>query len=105
MRPLLPALLLLLAPLALASHTPRGDCDGTGDPSLGLVQVSEGQGAYYVDARGDETRVYEETNGIWVAGDPAHSLQRGGSNAYIPDDSDPRECVDDPLLVPDARWL
>ena len=97
----------MVAPFALATHTPQGDCDGGDAPSLGLVQVGEGDGAFYVDDRsylfGNGIWVYEETNGVWAAGDPAHSLQRGGASFLVPDDRE--TCVDDPLAVPDALYV
>ena len=88
----------LVAPFALATHTPQGGCDSGDAPSLGIVQVGEGDDAYYVDDRN-----YLLGNGIWVADDPAHSLQRGGASAYIPDDSE--ICVDDPLVIPDVLYI
>ena len=97
----------MIAPFALATHTPQGGCDSEDTPSLGIVQVGDGDDAYYIDDRnyllGNGIWVYEESNGIWVADDPAHSLQRGGASAYIPDDSE--ICVDDPLVIPDTLYI
>lgn len=92
----------LVAPFALADHTPTGPCDAGDATSLGMVPVDAPNGAtYYVDNRADNGLwVYEETNGIVAPGDVRHSLQRGGSSAWVPDDAD--ECVDDPLVVPDT---
>jgi len=94
----------ILAPFALATHTPQGGCDSEDAPALGIIQVGEGDDAYYIDDRnlaiGNGLWVYEETNGIWVAGDTAHSIQRGGASPYVPDDSE--ICVDDPLVIPDT---
>jgi len=52
---------------------------------------------------GNGVWVYEETNGIWVAGDPEHSLQRGGASPYLPDGAE--TCVDDPLVLPDQLYV
>ena len=97
----------MVAPFALASHTPQGQCDSEDSPSLGIIQVGEGDDAYYVDdrnyAQGNGIWIYDETNGIWAAGDPAHSLQRGGASPYVPDDSE--VCVDDPLVIPDTFFF
>ena len=97
--------LLLTAPLALAAHTPQGRCDAGDAPGLSIVQVGEGDDAWYVDDRGifNGVWVYEETNGIWVDDDPFHSLQRGGASPYVPDDADP--CIDDPLVIPDTLYV
>lgn len=100
------ALLLTAAPLAFAAHTPQGICDSGDQPALGIVQILDGEDAWYVDDRGiagNGVWVYEETNGIWSPEDPAHSLQRGGSSGWVPDDSDP--CVDDPHVVPDTLYV
>ena len=97
----------LVAPFALATHTPQGGCDSGDAPSLGIVQIGEGDDAFYVDDRnyllGNGIWIYEETNGIFVADDPAHSIQRGGASPYVPDDSE--ICVDDPLVIPDVFFF
>lgn len=94
----------LVAPFALAEHTPEGPCDSGDAPSLGIMRVPAPNGAtYYIDDRnillGNGFWIYEETNGI-VAADVEHSLQRGGSSPYTPDNTD--TCVDDPLVTPDT---
>lgn len=92
-------------PLALGEHTPEGLCDSGDAPALGIMRFDAPNGGiYYIDDRnyilGNGIWLYEETNGIIVNGDNAHSLQRGGASAYVPDDSE--ICVDDPLVVPDT---
>lgn len=98
--------LALLAPLALASHTPRGACDSEGAPALGIVQVNTYPGGpvFYVDDRNalvNGVWIYAESNGQYDEnGDPAHNLQRGGASPFVPDDNE--TCVDDPLVAPDT---
>ena len=97
----------MVAPFALATHTPQGRCDSEDSPSLGIVQVGSGDDAYYIDDRNyalaNGIWLYDETNGIWVDGDTAHSIQRGGASPYVPDD--PEICVDDPLVIPDTFFF
>lgn len=107
---------LLLAPFALASHSPTAACESDGTPSLGILQINtvpggsglhgpNPDGAFYLDDRdphrGGVMHLYEESNGIYGA-DSAHNLQRGPS-PYWPDDPD--ICVDDPNVIPDTHIL
>lgn len=103
------ALVILVSlPSAFASHAPAGRCDSNGAPALGIVEVSGGSAdtTFYVydDGRG-LPEVWQESNGIWVAGgDPHHNLQRGGgASPIIPDD--PEVCPEDPTVPPDSRIL
>lgn len=99
--------LVLLAPLALATHPPSAACRAGNGPAVGLVQLFSGDDAFYVDDRGGDLAVYEGSNGLWVDGDAFHSLQRGAKNP-LPVGQDP--CVEDPRVPPDsaiieAAWL
>lgn len=101
----------LLVPLAWATHTPQGACEG----GMGMVEVTGGtaQTTLYIDDRnqvtGHGTWHYFETNGVWVGRGPGvfgddiamHNLQRGPNSVIIPDDFKD-VCVDDPTVVPDA---
>lgn len=103
--------LLLLAPLALAEHTPKGDCGPQGHPAYGIIWLNQGDGDprndVYVDDRnyllGNGIWVYHESNGIWNDEDVAHALQRGGASFLVPGDRE--TCVDDPLVIPDTLIL
>lgn len=95
--------LALAAPLAGASHQPTGDCDAAGAPALGVVEIKLGDAKYYLDDRnaalGNGLWLYQETNGVYRAGDVAHSLQRGGESLATREiDS----CKDDAHVLPDT---
>lgn len=120
MRPFLLLAAALALPLVAATHQPVGRCDADGAPSLGLVMITTGvpggsqlhgpnpDGVFYVDDRnqvlGNGIHFYEESNGIYVRGEPHRSLQRGGgASPFFPDDAE--LCVDDPNVLPDTRIL
>lgn len=104
--------LALLAPFALASHTPYGICDGEG---VGIVEVTGGTPGttFYVDDRGAHDNgvwTYIETNGIWTGRGPgvfaddvaAHNLQRGMALRIVPTFMDAETCVDTLGEIPDG---
>lgn len=89
-----------------ASHCfdPAYGCDG--NACAGLVMVGDSPDrTYYVDDRnfvlGNGLWLYEESNGIWVAGDALASLQRGGCSDLVPDDCDASPCPVPIGYVPD----
>lgn len=94
-------LLLLLVPLAVAEHTPRGRCTAEGAPNLNYVWLNQGDGDpdndVYIEDRSvlaNGVWVYLETNGIYAPTDFGHALQRGGSSQYVATSTE--VCVDHP---------
>lgn len=101
----------LLVPLTLAfasaSHTPRDECSPSSDaPATGIIQFTVDGDTYYVidDNDGDAVgpHVYEETNGIGVDGDVAHSVHREDGHAGDLHPDLPEGC-EDPLVAPDRH--
>ena len=93
----------LVAPFALADHTPTAACSSRDFPATGVHELELGGRIFYLEDRGVTTGgtwLYEETNSHYVAGDLSHSLQRGGSSGYVPDTTD--KCIDDPRIYPDT---
>jgi hypothetical protein len=82
-------------------------CDPPNDapPPFGETEVSDGSAAhtFYIDVRHVTLDVwlYQESNGVFVGGDPVKDLQRGGNSFLVGNlDSDP--CTDSTLVPPDT---
>jgi hypothetical protein len=92
MRAFGPALVVAAVVLAVVPTIRATPCASPLDPCL-VLEVPTPADVYYLDHRGVAlgygTWIYEESNGVFVGGDPARDLQRGaGCSPYVPDDCD-----------------
>jgi hypothetical protein len=94
-RVLVPALALLLPLAPFAGADAHGACDSKGNVALGVF--SDSSHTWYADDRN-----YAQGNGMWlyIESNGIDWLQRGGSSAYVPNDSE--ICYDDSPNGPDS---